>query len=271
MYFFIYLGIAKEDLQTKEQQIKNHYRKKPDAKGIAFIVGIYGADGTDEDVRNMSSTFEELNFAVFTEKDPTCTQLACLVKAAATVRYPLNYKFITFYFAGHGGINDSGSPYVIPMQLEGEDRKILHVEEDIVSAFDGTKRTCLFFFDCCLSSGTSLQGPGSHNLSKKVKAPPGCLIAYATNIGFKSAGDKIRGGVWTHYLCKHLRDPQPLPITTILAKTHDDVIKERKDFQPPLFTCSIGEVYLKGMCITISSEKHTSCNNAIAKSTLNIS
>ena len=192
----------------------------------------------------MSSTFEELNFAVFTERDPTCTQLACLVKAAATVRYPLNYKFITFYFAGHGGINDSGSPYVIPMQLKGEDGKVVRVEEDIVSAFDGTQRTCLFFFDCCLSSGTSLRGPGPHNLPKKVKAPPGCLIAYATNVGYKSLGDKIRGGVWTHYLCKHLREP--LSITTVLSKTHDDVRKERKDFQPPMCSFSIGEVYLKG-------------------------
>ena len=147
---YLVLDIADKDLEIKKQQIKNHYRKKPDAKGIAFIIGMYGAAGTDVDVKNVSSTFEdELNFAVFTERDPTCTQLACLVKAAATVRYPLNYKFITFYFAGHGGINDSGSPYVIPMQLEGEDKKILHVEEDIVSAFDGTKHTCLFFFDCC--------------------------------------------------------------------------------------------------------------------------
>ena len=236
--------MTEEELKTKQQQIEIHYRKKPDAKGIAFIVGIYGADGTDEDVRNMSSTFEELNFAVFTERDPTRTQLACLVKAAAAVRYPINYKFITFYFAGHGGINDSGSPYVIPMQLKGEDGKVVRVEEDIVSAFDGTKCTCLFFFDCCLSSGTSLRGPGPHNLPKKVKAPPGCLIAYATNIGYKSLGDKIRGGVWTHYLCKHLREP--LSITTILSKTHDDVRKERKDFQPPMCSFSIGEVYLKG-------------------------
>ena len=205
---------------------------------------MYDAAGTDVDVDNVSSVFmDELNFAVFIEKDPTCTQLACLVKAAATVRYPLNYKFITFYFAGHGGINDSGSPYVIPMQLKREDGKVVRVEEDIISAFAGVKQTCLFFFDCCLS-GTSQQ----HSLTQ-VKAPPGCLIAYATNIGHKSTGDKIRGGVWTHYLCKHLRDPQPLSITTILDKTHDDVIKERKDFQPPLFSSSIGEVCLKGTYI----------------------
>ena len=126
--------ITEEELKTKQRQIEIHYREKPDAKGIAFIVGIYGADGTDEDVRNMSSTLKELNFAVFTEKDPTRTQLACLVKAAAAVQYPLNYKFNTFYFAGHGGINESGSPYVMPMQLNGEEGKGVWVEEDIVSA-----------------------------------------------------------------------------------------------------------------------------------------
>ena len=207
---------------------------------------MYNAAGTDVDVDNVSSVFkDELNFAVFIEKDPTCTQLACLVKAAATVRYPLNYKFITFYFAGHGGINDSGSPYVIPMHLKEEDRKVLRVEEDIISVFAGVKQTYLFFFDCCLS-GTSLEKHSSINHPKPIKAPAGCIIAYATNIGYKSAGDKKRGGIWTHYLCKHLRDPQPLSITTILDKTHDDVIKERKDFQPPLFSSSIGEVYLKG-------------------------
>ena len=210
---------------------------------------MYDAAGTDVDVDNVSSTFKnELNFAVFIEKDPTGTQLACLVKAAATVRYPLNYKFITFYFAGHGGINDSGSPYVIPMQLKGEDGKVLRVEEDIVSTFvDVKKQICLFFFDCCLS-GTSQQH-SSANLPKAIKAPPGCLIAYATNIGHKSAGNKERGGIWTRYLCEHLRDPEPLPITAILTKTHDDVMKEH--FQPPLFSCSIGEVYLKGIILII--------------------
>ena len=249
--FSIYLvsDIVDKDLEIKKQQIKNHYRKKPDAKGIAFIIGMYDAAGTDVDVDNVSSVFkDELNFAVFTEKDPTCTQLACLVKAAAAVRYPLNYKFITFYFAGHGGINDSGSPYVIPMQLKGEDRKVVLVEEDIISAFAGVKQICLFFFDCCLS-GTSLQEHSSINHPKPIKAPPGCLIAYATNIGHKSTGDRVRGGVWTHYLCKHLRDPEPLPITTILAKTNGDVMEERKDFQPPLCSFSICEVYLKGTYI----------------------
>ena len=207
------------------------------------------AAGTDVDVDNVSSVFkDELNIAVCIERDPTCTQLACLVKAAAIVRYPINYKFITFYFAGHGGINDSGSPYVIPMRLKEEDRKVLRVEEDIISVFAGIKQICLFFFDCCLS-GTSLQEHSSINHPKPIKAPPGCLIAYATNIGYTSAGDKKRGGIWTRYLCKHLRDPEPCTITAILTKTHDDVMKEH--FQPPLFSCSIGEVYLKGIILII--------------------
>ena len=94
-----------DSVAIKVQQIHNrtHEPAFQRAQGIIFIVGVYGADGTAKDIENVEATFKELNFAVYTERDPPSFQIACLTRAAATCQYPYRYKYIAFYFAGHGG------------------------------------------------------------------------------------------------------------------------------------------------------------------------
>ena len=98
-------------------------RKFARAKGIIFVVGIFGADGTAEDVENITSTFKELKFAVFSERDLTAEKIACLVAAAAECEFPYKYRYIAFYFAGHGGTDESGEPFIRGLQTDASKRE----------------------------------------------------------------------------------------------------------------------------------------------------
>ena len=223
-----------ETIQIKQQQIKNR-TEEPDytrAIGIIFIVGIFGADGTARDVENVASTFKELNFAVYTERDPTSAQIAGLMKAAAACGYPSRYKYIVFYFARHGGRDESGKLFVEGLQLDEENPEILHIEEYITLKSLG-KFTRLFFFDCCQTTGNGAPFyDGGGKQAQNPKLHPGILVAYSTSEGQKSSN----GGIWTYYLCKNIRESKTNE--EVNSQTFSDVVKIRKQFQEPMTVCT---------------------------------
>ena len=201
-------------------------------------MGIYSADGTAKDVKNVEATFKELNFAVFIERDPTSDQIACLTRAAAECQYPYRYEYIAFYFAGHGGRDKStGKLFIKGLQLDESNPEILDMEEFIMQPLKEIKRLKkLCLFDCCQTlNGGRVYYDGSIDL-QDLKPVPGMLIAYSTNEGQKSFGDNLKGGVWTYHLCKNLKIEEP--ITKVLARTFDDVTKLREEFQKPMTICS---------------------------------
>ena len=121
--------------------------------------------------------------------------------------------------------------------------KILRIYDFIVTPWKGLQLTRLFFIDCCQSAGSGTAFRDDNDVVKKKPKPcPGEVVAFASNTGKKASGNVISGGVWTHYLCKNLRKPQP--ITTVLALTFDDVCKIQKDFQEPVFHATIGVLVL---------------------------
>ena len=103
-----------------------------------------GPEGVQLDITNISLTFEELNFAVLSHL--TSTELVSLLNVASAFIYPLSYKFIVFYFAGHGDVDpNNGHAYVIPMLLnEIDDPKKVYIEKAIVSQFSNAKSPSLF-------------------------------------------------------------------------------------------------------------------------------
>ena len=265
------------------------------AKGIIFVVGIFGASGTAEDVENITSTFKELKFAVFSERDLTAEKIACLVAAAAECNFPYKYRYIAFYFAGHGGTDESGEPFIVGLQADFSKKEILHINDFIVTPWKDLRTVRLFFFDCCQfpGSGTAFHGDSdvikrkpklfldndagdsgfikkkpklfldidgdndvikekpkffldndgaSGIIKKKPRRYPGEVVAFASNKGKMAFGNVIRGGVWTYYLCKNLRKPEP--ITTVLSMTFDDVRKVQEDFQEPVSHATIGTLVL---------------------------
>ena len=229
-----------------KKRIRNLYKENQNAQGIIFVIGIHGPAGTNVDVENISSAFNSLNFAVWRERDLTCADIACLMKVAASEKFP-NYKCIAFYYAGHGGIDEHERSFILPMKEKDSDERWF-IEENILSNFKNARKRYLFFFDCCLSS-SSTQASESTEVSLppkifKLRAPIKCLVAYATAIGHKSQGDKVNGGLWTHTLCEKLKEQ--LSLTTILDQTHDVVDKKVKGEQTPHYESCLGAVYLKG-------------------------
>ena len=142
---------------------------------------------------------DDLNFAVLRENTLSRDSLKCLIQAGAEYRYPRNYDYVAFYFAGHGGIDDSGALVVT------SDNAHVNVQSEIIHAFeDGNKgqkkHKFFFFFDCCLSGIVR---------KTNVEVIDG-LAAFATSVGEKAGGDRIQGGVWTHYLGENLKRDLPL-------------------------------------------------------------
>ena len=218
----------------------------PNAQGIIFVIGLFGRAGTDVDIERMSSIFhDDLTFAVYREKVLTSADLACLVKAAAEYdEYPKSYRFIAFYYAGYGGIDESDREYLLPMYSRGgDDTDILYIDDHILFPFTiGNRgdRKVLCFIDCCLSTR------GDQKKEFNLRAPRNGLVACVTS---KLRGDKIYGGLWTRYLCKHLTRAESL--STILDDAREDFVKHIGEdeyivHKPHYETTIIGEIYLKG-------------------------
>ena len=232
-----------------KRRLRNLYKENQEAQGIIFVIGIYGPAGTNVDVENISSTFNGLEFAVWRERDLTCADIACLAKVAASEKFP-NYKYIAFYFAGHGGIDEHERSFILPMkEKDGEER--FFVEENMLSNFKNVNKRYLFFFDCCLSSSSTVTIESTQVTQSlppkkvfKLRAPVKCLVAYATSTGYKSQGDKISGGLWTRTLCEKLKEQ--LSLSDILDHTHDIVYNKVEGKQPPHYESCVGAVYLKG-------------------------
>ena len=121
--------VSTEKLEKMKTKIKQRCSDKPNAQGIAFLIGFL--DGND--VQDLSSTFEnDLSFTVWSKREITCAKLACLVKAAVKVQYPSTYKYIVFYYAGHVGVNKSNRPFLVPVQPEANNEaEVLDIDTKI--------------------------------------------------------------------------------------------------------------------------------------------
>ena len=245
-------NVSTEKLEKMKMKIKQRCSDKPNAQGIAFLIGF--PDGTD--VQDLSSTFEnDLSFAVWSKRETTCSKIACLVKAAVKVQYPPTYKYIVFYYAGHVGVNKYKRPFLVPKA--NNETEILDIQENILSPFNTKKNrpSCLFFFDCCLSKHQAdmFEESESDDLCDSMKpvslqeqekllnlnAPVRSLVAYyATSVLQTEHIQRI----WSQTLCNNLKK-KCLSISRILDLTHDTV----KDTGHTSLHSSVGSVYLNGM------------------------
>ena len=248
--------VSEKDVEVMKEKINNRLKiNKKSAQGIIFIIPAYSPDDDDPNViKTISSTFEnDLKFDVFSENVPTCASMACLVKAAAQVKYPPTYKYIAFYFVGYGGVDEHDHPF---MQPQGGAEK-LYIENNILSHFSTKKNRprCLIFFDCILrgisyepsldtvdSPESTGNDPVIHKQVFKLKAPAKCLVAYAATTRYNLQGEKINIGLWTKHLCENLKFKCSL--SNVLDQTYDTIVKEYS--QPPHSHSDLGSVYLKG-------------------------
>lgn len=224
MIFFVVIEI--QLMQLKLQNLI--YRPESESvQGIVFIIRMFGPNETALDVQNVQSTFKKLNFAAYVQCDPTAHQIVDLVKAATMCRYTSRYKYICFYFTGHGGRNKNGQLFIKDIQINGYNSVILNIEEYIIMplrSLDSLIR--LFFFDCY----DKTSGNDSPNHPKVVS---GELIVFSSSEKQSSFGIRTNEGNFTNYLCKNLQ--KNLPLTEVLAITSYQ-IKHKQIHQEPLLT-----------------------------------
>ncbi len=224
--------------------VQHYNSKKP--QGIIFIVGMHGVAGTDVDVKKVQSTFEhpDINFVVLSIQSPTSAQLSALIAAASKYEYPFRYKFVAFYYSGHGGTDNNGNPFVLTLS-EGQ----VFIEQSIIEPLKSIERIRLFFFDCCLSQPTigakSVDTAKSGDTSSappiiKRNRPQGEVVAYAVSKGQAASGDQNRGGEWTRRLCVNILRPDP--IVMVLAKTNREV--QEAGGQQPLTTSNFDDTVI---------------------------
>ena len=258
LYCFIdCVQFSDDALKEAKRKIRKKCQNKPDAQGIIFVadmlfLGAFGhPGGTDVDADNICKTFRDyLNFATYRIEDPSCSELACLVHAAAEFdKYPLNYDFIAFYYAGHGGIDKSCREFVLP---DDDTKNVLYIKDNIISPLTSAAKLShkyIFFFDCCLNYSPGLDVHGTEMMFN-LESPQNCLVAYATSINQNAGGNVKYGGLWTRHLCQRLKTRDLLSV--ILDRTAEDVKNDQArnaevKYQLPHYTTNAGEIYLKGI------------------------
>ena len=104
--------------------------------GLAIIVGNTGDDenGVEEDMETMADTFHQLGLAIWVMKDQTTAMITGAIQTIASHTFPPDYKYIIFYFAGHGGSqNNRAFIWTADFKDESLEDGKLYIEEGIIS------------------------------------------------------------------------------------------------------------------------------------------
>lgn len=239
-------------------ELKAVMKKEKDPKGLALLYGNTDPTGVRVDVENMKSAFSALGFAVLLKLDAGKEWIEATMVAAAKYDYPSSCQFIAFYYAGHGGSEDTHT-FIYPNKKEKKMK--VFIEEGILKRFYPENapglgnRVRLFFFDCCLLDDTvKAHGPvcSEQDMDFDLPARGNILVAYATSMTYASRGDDKNGGTWTRHLYKNITE-YDLPITTVLDITWTESMllsnkevraKGKGNVQGPHYMSCLGLTYL---------------------------
>ena len=232
--------------------------------GLAIVVGIVacgssGAAGVKEDMKTMEGVFKKLGLAVWKMKDKDSADIAGAVQAVSRYKFPASYKFIIFYFSGHGQSQDN-HPYILCQGDENTPVDTLSIEKGIVAPVLAKNAPQLkslyriFLFDCCLYDDAAAKGEDCRLEDISLPSFDNIVMAYATSMTFTAEGDG-KGGLWTKFLAKNIME-RDLPLTTVLDLTWEDAVLDfinrhphavrdgKKIPQGPHYTSATGPIWL---------------------------
>ena len=150
------------DEMYKEFTVKimtNAHRDHNPKIGFAVIFGVVnkmGPQGTDLDIKNIKTTFDDLNFATWVIKNPTPTIMKKAVKIVSEYNFfDIELKWLVFYYAGHDGSIDKKGYFVLP--CDNDKHENFPIDSEVIDQFQPNDPNChfgnhkrLFLFDCCL-------------------------------------------------------------------------------------------------------------------------
>ena len=230
--------------------------------GLVVIMGVvnkHGPQGTDIDIKRVKETFEGLNFATWVIKDPTPNKVREAVKIVTEYNFPLGFKGVVVYYAGHGGSYNEQGFFILPSADDKTEN--FFIDSELIALFQPKNEKCrladryrLFLFDCCLKEDTNsgtIHTPqtvieSNPNLPRYQPEVDYTLVAHAAYVREASKGKFWNGGVWTHYLCDNIKlHASTKTIGAILEITRNDVIRETAGkVQAPFYKSMGGDVML---------------------------
>jgi len=152
-----------------------------------------------------------------------------------------------FYYAGHG-MQVEGSNYLIPVgaDVQAEDEvkyKAMDAGMVLSKMESAGNRINIVILDACRNNPFARSFRSGSRGLKKMDAPKGTLLAYATAPGDVAADGKGQNGLYTSRLLKHLRTPG-LAVEQVFKRVRDDVMKMTGDSQVPWESTSLrGDFY----------------------------
>ncbi|NOQ89882.1 MAG: hypothetical protein GQ549_02940 [Gammaproteobacteria bacterium] len=198
------------------------------------------------DAQDISDKLKQLDFNVETHLDIDKTSIAKTIENF--------YRNITdrdavsvFYYAGHA-IQLNNNNYLIPVDanissLNSLDSEAYGFNQLLLNMHKARSRTNIVILDACRNNPFIAQGAGENNRSLStestatnnglapIEAPPGTLIAYATEPGKVAKDCAGRNGTYTRYLLKYLS--LPVGIEKMFKTVRAAVMQETGNSQVP--------------------------------------
>ena len=147
-----------------------------------------------------------------------------------------------FFYAGHG-MQVGGTNYLVPVGTDIQ--KENDVEFECVDANrvlremeDAGNRINIIILDACRNNPFARSFRSGSRGLKKMDAPTGSLLAYATAPGDVAADGDGTNGLYTSMLLKHMRTPG-FSVVQVFQKVGGDVRRASGDSQVPWITMSL--------------------------------
>ena len=210
---------------------------KDERVGLAVIFDVNDQKtGTHIDVKRVEKTFRDLNYAIWVVKKTTPSKMKNAAKIISKYRYyPIEYKWIVVYYAGHGGISKDNNKGFFWFHDQKEPIPFENVTEPLRPGYEDcnlANRKRLFLFDCCLKESlipvkTDQISTNCDDLPSFMPSHDFTIIAYATFLRNPSFGSPSDGGIWTDVLCDNIKKHASLKkVSEILELTRDGVIRK---------------------------------------------
>ena len=198
------------------------------------------------DAQDISDKLKQLDFSVETHLDIDKASIAKTIE-----NFYLNITdrdaVSVFYYAGHA-IQLNNNNYLIPVDanissLKSLDNEAYGFNQLLVNMHKARSRTNIVILDACRNNPFIAQGAGENNRSLStesapannglapIEAPPGTLIAYATEPGKVAKDGAGRNGTYTKYLLKYLS--LPVGIEKMFKTVRAAVMQETGNSQVP--------------------------------------
>lgn len=197
-------------------------------------------DNSVNDAQAIAESLDELGFDVTLLLDTQFDELSTAIENFYNhIQTTMDKKAVAvFYYAGHA-IQVSHRNYLVPTDVKfGDSEKFMASLYDINLLFTEIPPVFglqnVIILDACRDNPFAAGGDDSDMVADglaPLRAPPGTLIAYATEPGSVASDGDGENGIYTKNLLNHL--DEMISIEEVLKKVRRDVAKETKNQQIP--------------------------------------